>query len=184
MVECTGPIQGRRRIFWTTQPDSCGGVVSCAAECGIPGLALYTPESDPKARTFRNDDWIRGLALNMLGTDGRKDDTLCGHRPGARGGHWSDIFRGDGKSSGTQLRYVSKQTSVVDTVQVIQAHMQMTLQRMVDYGVASAVTVKVTYAGRNVYNANIEIIGTNGHTSRVGVVGNRLENSWVWDTTT
>ena len=183
MVECIGPVNGRRRIFWTTQPAACGNVASCSAECGIPGLSTYVPGDDPKARTFRTNDFVVGLALNMIGTDARQDDTRCGYRPGARGGHWSDAFRGDGKSSGTQLRYIKPQASIQDTVSVIQAHFQMTLQRLVDYGVASAVIVKVKYAGRNVFNVSAEIFGSDGRTSNVGVTGTRLENSWVWDTT-
>ena len=180
MVQCSGPVLGRRRIFWTTQPDACGSETSCQASCGSSGLETYVPEG-ADGRTFRNNDWVRGLALNILLTDAQKDDTACGHRPGARGGHWSDSYRTDGQKAGTQLRYIPRQKSVQDSVQLIQAYMAASLNKLVAYGVAAMVTVTVKYIGRNTYNADIEIIGQNGQTSRVGIVGNRLENSWVWE---
>lgn len=184
MVQCNGPVNGRRKIFWTTQPNACGVDESCVGECGTPGLVLYIPEGvTNKGRTIRNDNYVLGLAINMLLTDGRKDDTLCGHRPGARGGHWTDGYREDGLAAGTQIRYIAPQKSVSDTVKLIKIYTEATLAKLVRYGVASAVNVTVKYLGRGVIAQDIEIIGTNGITSRVGLTGSRLENSWVWETT-
>lgn len=182
-VQCNGPINGRRKIFWTTQAASCGVVSSCVGDCGSTGLETYIPLGTPDgARTIRTNDYVLGLALNILMTDGRKEDTPCGHRPGARGGHWSDSFRDDGQSSGTNIRYIAPQRSIADTVKLIQAHMQNSLNKLVTYGVANLVTVKTSYAGRGVIAADIEILGNDGQSARVGVTGKRIENSWVWGT--
>lgn len=184
MVQCNGPVNGRRKIFWTTQPDACGFEETCAGDCGAPGLVLTIPEGvTNKGRTIKNDNYVIGLALNMLLTDGRKDDTLCGHRPGARGGHWTDAYRDDGLWSGTSIRYIQPQKNVNDTVKLIKLHTEATLAKLVRYGVASSVNVMVRYLGRGVIGNDIQIIGSNGISSRVGITGSRIENSWVWETT-
>lgn len=181
MVQCNGPVTGRRKLFWTTQPDACGTTENCFGECGAPGLVSYIPLGRTDGgRTFRTNDYVRSLALNILLTDGRHEDVPCGYRPGARGGHWSDSFREDGITSGTNVRYLKPQKSVSDTVKIIQEYLRNSMQKLVRYGVATSVTVECTYAGGGVIDAVIIIFGTDGLTSRVGITGSRLENSWVW----
>lgn len=181
MVQCNGPVTGRRKLFWTTQPAACGVQTDCVGDCGSSGLLSYVPEGrTDNARTFRTNDYVRSLALNILLTDGRKEDKACGYRPGSRGGHWSDSFRTDGLSSGTNVRYLQPQKSINDTVLLVQEHLRVSMQKLVNYGVATAVSVTCTYAGNGIIDAVIIIIGTNGQTSRVGITGSRLENSWVW----
>lgn len=181
MVQCNGPVTGRRKLFWTTQPAACGVQTDCVGECGSSGLLSYIPEGRTDGgRTFRTNDFVRGLALNILLTDGRKEDKACGYRPGSRGGHWSDSFREDGITSGTNVRYLTPQKSVADTVKVVQEYMRDSMNKLVRYGVATAVEVVCTYAGQGVIDAIITIFGTDGQTSRVGITGSRLENSWVW----
>jgi phage gp46-like protein len=179
MADCNVSIQGRRKIFWTTQPDACGVVSACHSNCGSSGLRSFVPEGQ-KGRTFANSDYLRGLALNILFTDARKENRPCGYRPGAIGGHWSDSFRDDGKRAGTNLRDIPISYRIADSVKLIQAHMQSSLQKLVGYGVAQSVSVTVRYLGSNVFQSDIEIISADGERARVGVTGSRMENSWVW----
>lgn len=179
MNKCNDTINGRRKIFWTTQPDACGVVTSCHSDCGSSGLKSFVPAGQ-RGRTFANNDFVRGLALNILLTDARKEDAACGHKPGAVGGHWSDSYRDDGKRAGTNLRDVPTIYRVADTLKIMQAYAQSSLQKLVLYGVAQSVTVAVRYAGRNVFPMDVEIISTDGAVAKVGIVGNRMENSWVW----
>lgn len=179
MVDCNVPIQGRRKIFWTTQPDACGVVTSCHSNCGSSGLRSYVPQGQ-KGRTFANNDFVRGLAINILLTDARKEDKPCGYKPGAIGGHWSDSYRTDGKRAGTNLRDIPITYTIQESLRLIQAYMQTSLQKLVGYGVAQSVSVTVKYLGRNVFQADADIISADGEQTRVGVTGNRMENSWVW----
>lgn len=177
MAECIIPIEGRRKIFWTTQPDACGVESNCQSNCGSSGLKLKAQNG---GRTFATNDYVRSLALNIMLTKGRKADTACGYRPGARGGHWMDTFRNDGQLTGSQLWDLPTTYSVAESLKLIQALMQSSLQKLVAYGVAQSVDVTVTYAGGNVFSALVDIRGSDGNNSRVGVTGNRLENAWVW----
>lgn len=181
MAECNTPIQGRRRIFWVTQPEACGVVSDCHAECGSSGLRSFVPEGQ-QGRTFDTTEFVRGLAINILFTDARKESRNCGYNPGAIAGHWSDSFRDDGQRAGTNLRDIPAQKSVADSVKLIQATMQFSLQKLVSYGVARSVSVAVKYAGGNNFIAETEIIGMDGKTSKVGVTGTRMPNAWVWGT--
>lgn len=179
MAECNVPVQGRRKIFWTTQPDACGVTHHCHNDCGSSGLRSFVPQGQ-KGRTFATDNYVRGLAINIILTDARKEDRACGYRPGAIAGHWSDSYREDGKGAGTNLRDIPLTYTTSESIQLIQAYMQLSLQKLVDYGVAQSVTVAVKYAGRNNFQADIDIISTDGQNSKVGITGTRMENSWVW----
>jgi len=178
-MDCNVQIQGRRKIFWTTQPDACGVVADCHSNCGSSGLRSFVPQGQ-RGRTFATNDYVRGLALNILFTDARKGDRACGYRPGAIGGHWSDSFRDDGGRAGTNLRDIPISYKVADTVKLAQAYMLSALQKLVKYGVAQNVSVAVKYTGRNTFQADIDIISSDGQSTRVGVTGSRTENSWVW----
>lgn len=179
MTTCFTPINGRRRIFWTTQPDACGTYQLCLSECGSSGLVSRIPAGQ-EGRTFDTNDYVRGLALNILGTDGRRPDTACGYRPGARGGHWADSFRDDNLTCGTTIRDIPAQKSVTDCLGLIRVYLLQAMQKLVSYGVAQTVSVDVSYAGSNNFNATINVNGNDGTSSRVGITGTRLENAWVW----
>lgn len=182
MATCNGPITGRRRTFWVTQKDACGVAQNCDVPCGVPGLRLYRPEgAGEDEASIATDDYITGLAINILGTDGIKDDVFCGHRPGARGGHWSDSFRDDGETSGTQSRYIEPQGSISENVSLIKAQIERSLRKLIKYEVATSVTVEANYVGGNAVKLSVVITGTNGKNSRVGIIGNRLKNSWAWE---
>ena len=185
--ECGIGLYSRRRTFWTTQPLACGTFDSCGDSCGFAGLELATendaPIDDPNTqpRFIRNDNFVRGLALNILLTDGRKPETDCGYSPLGRGGHWSDSFRDDGFTSGTLLRSLPAAGAIRDLVNLARVYAQADLDKLVDpYGVASEVSVVSTYGGGNKVNLSIQIIGIAGATTRIGVIGSRLKNSWAW----
>lgn len=185
---CAAPVVGRRRIFWSTQPDACGVRPGCVSECGSAGLTLVLPGDDArlvdpcsKARSIATSEYVRGLALNMLLTDARKHDTECGYLPGAINGHWSETYMSNGKPVGTSLRYLATVSSILDAVAIIKVYAAETLNKLVDYGVASRVDVTASYKGRNQITLDVLITGTDGLTSRVGLSGTRLENSWAWN---
>lgn len=193
--------EGReRRIFWATQPDACAPQELCpdaynTSLCGTPGLQLievcdevqmaqlgcHAPcQAPPIGRTIVTANWVEGLLLNILGTDMRRDDDECGHLPGRRGGHWTDSFRSDNLLSGTRLRHISPNCSVVDMISQVQAAIDEAGAKLMQWGVARSVTVAVTYRGRNTLQADISIIGESGERLRVGLSGSRLANGYVW----
>lgn len=196
MSRCAPGPASRRRIFWATQPDACGVVEECGP-CGVPGLSLVAPdgcatmECNPAAsspcpgvpgpRSIDNTNYVRGLALNILLTDQRREDTECGHRPGERGGHWSDAYRRDGQLSGSRLRNeVPCKGSVNEAVNLIRGYAQADLEKLVRAGVAVRVEVEARYAGNNVIDLDAKIFGMAGDLVTVGISGTRLANGWAW----
>lgn len=176
MVTCTVADSDRRRRFWVTQPDACGIDATCG-DCAKPGLR---PIDQVQGRTIDTSEYVRGLALNILLTNGRKADTLCGTAPGTRGGHWSDSFR-TGPASGSALRQAKLTGRISDQVAEIQALAKHDLEKLILYKVATAVDVTATYAGRNKVLLSVKIFGQDGKSTAVAVTGTRLENSWVWN---
>lgn len=178
MNACGAVSADRRRVFWTTQPEGCGTALdACGNECAQPGLSLLSVAG---GKTFANNDYVRGLALNMLLTQGRRPDNDCGYRPGARGGHWQDTFRDDGQSSGSLMLNVPQKASVRECLTLIQAYAEATLGKLVTLGVASSVTVQVDYVGAGNVNVAASIYGQGVEISKVGVTVARLQNGWVW----
>lgn len=167
----------QRRRFWATQPDVCGTSVDCGAECSVSGLSLI---SSGGGKTIVTSDWVRGLALNILLTDGRSPDKPCGYRPGSQGGHWSESFRTDGEKIGTLVRKLPSAASVRESVALVRATLTAELQRLVTVGIAKSVTVDATYLGGNRMAATINIIAPDGTIVRVGMTGARNSNAWAW----
>lgn len=188
LARCSVAPAGRRRVFWATQPAVCGNTELCTNDvhgpnCGRPGLewiGAADPEGD--GRTISTDNWIEGLILNILLTDAQREDALCGHLPGQRGGHWSDSFRTDGASAGSRVRHISPTCSVAQMVALVEGAINDDLQRLVTWAVALAVAVRVTYRGNNVLWADIEVTGLAGDRIAVGLAGTRLTNAWAWTT--
>lgn len=179
-MSCLAVAADRRRIFWTTQPDPCGTDRDCSGDqCGRPGLQLVAGNG---GRSFANNDFVRGLILNILLTDGRREDTLCGYRPGSRGGHWSDSFREDGARAGSTLRLTDTTgLSYRDAAALLQTIAESDLQKLVTMGVATQVKVTVSYRGRGVLFMEVQVIGQSGDVTRVGVTGTQMRNAWVWN---
>lgn len=203
---CRPVAPDRTRTFWTTQPDACGTGDLCGTECGRPGLSIirthldncgicaccgvnpwqpFGPCPTPREqspRTIANTDWVRSLALNMLLTDARKADTSCGRRPGSLNGHWSESFVEDGTKLGTALRYIDvSQGGIRDIMVKVKVALTETLQKLVSYGVAAKVDVDVTYAGRGLISAAVDIlIVHSGMNSNVALSGSYVSNQWAW----
>lgn len=169
--------QGRRRTFWTTQPEACGAQPDdclMGQECGRPGLQLI-------GSSYATGEWLRGLVINILHTDGKLPDSRCGFVPGTQGGHWSESFRSDGQKIGTLIRTIQPQTSIRDALALVKARMIADLSRLVDpMKLALKIDVTTSYLGGNRVQVNIVIVGQSGETTRVGMTGDRLQNSWVW----
>lgn len=180
MVECTTITTQRRRLFWATQVDGCGSETRCGVDCGEPNLA-YTTQSG-NTRTLKTTDWIKGLVINMLMTDGRRADKPCGYAPGSQGGHWSESFiEGGDPTIGTLMRTVPPTGTTAAATALVAAHAQATLQRLVTRGVAMSVDATATYVGIGKVQLNIAVVGVDGVTSQVGIDGARLTNGWVWN---
>lgn len=194
MASCNTPSIGRRRSFWTTQ--LCDTFIDeCGNECGRYGLQLYCPE-DPedfrckehdtptKTRSIRTNDWVKSLALNILLTNGRRADAVCGWKPGTRGGHWSDSYRngiGEGSTAGSLVRDLHSHGRVADAISELRAIVEYDMQKMVTYGIAQSVEVEVTYKGANTAQVDITIYGVDGETNNVGMTATRNKNSWLWN---
>lgn len=132
-------------------------------------------------RTISTANWIQGLVLNMLLTDGRHEDKECGWRPGGMNGHWSESFIEGGSKIGTSLRYMPTGTSINEAVRTVKAYIQDTLQKLVLYKVATGVEVEVVYLGGGNVSATATIKGSSGTLAKVGLTGSRLANSWAWN---
>lgn len=197
MATCNAVSNRGFRKFWTTKPANCGAYqTGCNGEieCGIPGLQLdtvvdpcqplgcYADCASPiLGKTINTDDYVAGLALNILGTNAETMATACGVRPGTRGGYWADSFRKDGAKTGSRLRQLPSSGSMNELVALAEAYAKADLAKLVSpYGVASKVDVKAMYRGGGTMAIDATITGTNGTTSNVNVSGNRLQNGWVW----
>lgn len=200
MTSCLTPLQTRRRLFWSTQPDSCGDYDICGYNCGKPGLSYEDDQGnkcgceccppatvDPSCLPFASNqitiatnDWLRGLIINMLYTDGRKEDTPCGYAPGSQGGHWTESYINT--KIGTLLRDLPLSGSITEQLNLVAAYAQSSLQRLVDYGVATSVEVKATYQGGLTALLDIQVFGRGGvGNARVGISGQSSPNGWVWN---
>lgn len=185
-------------MFWTTQPDACkpdcdencgsslatcGSQEVCGVNCGVPGLALIDDyESDREgAKRFVDTEWLRGLMINMLMTDGRKADTACGFRPGSQGGHWSESYMGGDQTVGTLLRDVPSTVRAAEAVALVRAYAQATMDRLVQRGLATKVEVFAEYIGLGRVQLDIIAYGTRGGNARVGFAGERIEHGWTWE---
>lgn len=184
MATCVETSVDRRRLFWATQPDSCGSETRCGYACGVAGLSYADDDITIEAgdtRTILTTDWIRGLVINMLMTDGREPNTACGYRPNSQGGHWSQSYLQDGTSDvGTLLRTVAPNLTVNETLATVVAYAKSTLQRLVARGVAVDVEVTGAYAGSGTIQLNVIVYGQDQTITKVGLDGSRLKQSWVW----
>ena len=203
-MNCSFPKDLRTPTFWTTQPDACGSGEDCAGNvCGSLGLAFAKkadcalgcsccgegpavnndcspPPFYEEPKTFVNTNWLRGLALNMLNTNARRADSVCGVRPGALAGHWSESYNANGPRFGTHLRELTPKGSIRELVQAITLELQTTLGKLVTYGVATKVDVAVVYRGNATVSADATLYTTSGLTEMVGLTAKKTGNTWAW----
>lgn len=179
-LQCLPLDTPTRRKFWTTSLDSCVPDTCGTLHCGKPGLTIVENE-DKTAATFATDDWITSTALNMLMTDARRRDSKCGYAPGTLNGHWSESFIGEQNAEiGTHVRYIDPKLSVRDAVLQIKAEVQLTLNRLVRYGIAIEVKVETKYQGDGLVSMIIDIFGSAVDPTRIALSAKRSDNSWAW----
>lgn len=178
MVLCVESTVGRRRLFWATQPGACGVEATCTSDCGIPGFELETANGQGSIST---DDWLRGLMINMLMTDGRMADTACGYNPNGQGGHWSESYISAGDGIGTLMRTIPPAGRVQALEAQLAAYAKQTLQKLVSRGVARSVDVVVKYVSGGNFSVNASVFGVDSRTSKVGLSAQRLDNGWIWN---
>lgn len=179
MASCGSSPLGRRNLFWATQPGACGDTAVCGSDCGHPGLEPLTDSAG--AVTLSTDNWLQGLVINMLMTDGRRPDQACGYAPGGQGGHWSASYMSADTGLGTLLRTATTVGRVQQLTALITSYAQSTMQRLVTRGVAVDVSVDGSYLGEGKYQLDIIIVGLHNTVTRVGLSGARLANGWVWE---
>lgn len=199
--ECLTALDVGLRNFWTTQPTACGtGYDECGDVCARPGLELehvYDPCPDTRgcyvARDCRSDrppqllgatiathDYVRSLALNILGTDAEREPIGgCPVRIGKRVGYWADAYRTDGLKSGARLRQMVLSGTMTQAAKLAQAYLARDLQKLVAYGVAKSIDVTANYLGGATISLEAVIHGDAGDTA-LTVAGTRLANEWVW----
>ena len=191
MIEqpCLDQSIGRRRVFWTTQPQACGEYTLCGHPCQIPGLE-YVDNDDPYPdqglppassgyRTIRNDEWLLSLILNILNTRARTD-MKC-PSPAAVYGHWSESYREDGLWVGSRLWNAADKSyvRVNDSVKAIEAAIKADMAKLVHLGVADSVDVVATYQGRN--TVAVVVTATKMNARHVlNLSGSFVSDSWMW----
>ena len=198
LSRCAVAPARQRRLFWATQA-SCGSVPLCqgpsseaAKDCGSAGLVVECipdpcdlgchDDCPPRilGTKISTGNWVSGLVLNILLTDARFEDSECGSRPGNRGGHWSESFRGDNRKTGSRIRQIDADCSIGETLQLVEGYVEDDLSSLLVWGVAKSIDVVATYGGSNRVDTTITIIGERDDEIRVGVTGTRLKNGWVW----
>jgi hypothetical protein len=177
---------GNRRIFWTTRPEACGEYMMCGYPCSIPGLE-YVDSQEPyvspgqAGRTISNDEWVRGLILNILNTRARNDRPCPS--PASVYGHWSESFITDGSwlYIGSTLWNAAEKlwARCEDGVKAIEAAIRADMGKLIAQGIISAVTVHATYHKRSHVDVVIDTVTSTGR-ARIDLSGAFVSESWVW----
>jgi hypothetical protein len=130
-------------------------------------------------RTISNDQWLRGLVLNILNTKARTD--LKCPSPAAVYGHWSESYRGDGLYVGSTLwNAVAKSyTRVADSVKAIGSAIRADMAKLTALKIADSVEVKAIYKGGN--RVDVEITATVTNARHVlNLSGSLATGTWTW----
>ena len=190
---CNATPCDRRRLFWSTQPDCGADPEDCGVTCGVPGLRMVEqqcrsadgcdapPNCDPiQPKTIATDNWVRGLALNILLTDGPREADYCGFRPGLRGGFWAGAFVSPNYRVGSRLRQMTGKGTIYQVMAAAEAAVAADLQTLTAHGVAKSVDVVGSYIGGGRVALKITIIGERDDRTNIGIAGSRIANSWIW----
>jgi hypothetical protein len=181
---CISQTAGRRRVFWTTQPQACGEYMACGVQCLIPGL-VYVDQTEPyvsiagRGRTIQNDNWLRSLVLNILNTRARTD-VKC-PSPAAVFGHWSESYRDDGLYVGATLwnAAAKPQVRVSDAVKAIGAAISADVGKLITMKLVDNVDVQTVYAGRSTVAVTIALFAANvKHV--IDLSGTFTTGNWAW----
>lgn len=209
-IPCIPPPRSRFRHFWATQPnvcpptegdcnwldpnnqegctspglgllvttDPCWGQLSCAPCDG--GGALPDCRAPITGASIATNDYVRGLVINILGTNAAQKSSKCGNIPGQRQGYWLDSITGD--TSGSSIRYVPTVSfNTAQSLQFVQMQAQADLQVLIKYGVANQVTVTSMYLGNGTIGLKIVVEGVDDETTVVNSTMTKISNAWVWN---
>jgi len=174
---CLEANLGRQRSFWSTQPDACGESVLCESSCVIPGLTYVDSED---GRTISNDDWLRGLLLNILSTRARSDQKCPS--PSAVYGHWSESYRQDGLHIGSRIYDTAERSyrRTNDSVNAICTMVKADAAKLVAMGLATAVDAVCTYRGGSVVDVIITLSASSGGRKTINFAGALSPGGWEW----
>lgn len=178
MSHCISAVNAQRRHFWSSQITDCDIGDSCGASCHEVNLELIHTDD---GATISTDNWVVGIAMNILLTDARREDTACGYVPRAINGHWSENFIAGDIRVGTGLRYIPPAANINESVALIVAYARNSLEKLMTYGVAQDVNVTGSYIGGAQMQLNIEITSQDGSTNRVAITAQRTNNQWRWN---
>jgi hypothetical protein len=162
--------------------DSCGRYNLCGEECSIPGLQYVDkPTTDlPEGRTIANDDWIRSLILNILGTRARSD--LKCPTPAGTYGHWSESYRDDGLYIGTRVYNMAEKSyiRILDGVKAIGSAIRSDVGKLIIMGIADDVDVDVVYRGRSRVDVTVTVTVRSVRRT-LNLAGTYSSDTWVWN---
>lgn len=205
-VYCIPPPRSRFRKFWATQLNACPSEdadPNCADPNGLlrcegAGLQLqyqYDPcfqELNWKGGTFSQcgqnvtgatistDNWVAGLMINILGTNAQQAKSICGNRPGQKGGYWLDDI--SGAKSGSSIRYIPTTGYTVNQqVEYVRQTALVDMNKLITYGVAKSVAVSAKYLGRQTIGLIITAVGVDDITTVVNSSITKISNAWVWN---
>jgi len=190
---CLDKDVGRRRIFWTTRPEACGAYDMCGHACSIPGLEyvdrldLPYPDSSPPGtadigyRTISNDEWVRGLILNIINTRARNDRPCPS--PASVYGHWSESFFREGEwlYIGSTLWNAAEKlyARCQDAVKAIEAAIRADMGKLIAQGIVQSVAVHAVYHRQSHVDVMIDTVTSTGRT-RIDLSGAFVSESWIW----
>jgi len=183
---CLAKDVGNRRIFWTTRPDVCGEYNMCGHQCTIPGLEYIDLEEpyvslDQAGRTIANDEWVRGLILNIINTRARNDRPCPS--PASVYGHWSESFLREGEwfYIGSTLWNAAEKmyARCADAVRAIEAAIRADMGKLIAQGIVQSVAVHATYHTQNHVDVVIDTVTSTGQ-ARINLSGAFVSESWVW----
>jgi phage gp46-like protein len=192
---CTEQNVGRRRVFWTTQPQACGSYTLCGAECVIPGLEyekINTVYVNPRPgekifptpggegyKTIKTTGWLTSLVLNILNTRSRSD--LRCPTPASVYGHWSESYRDDGLYIGSTLWNAAAKSypRTSDAVKAVQAAVRADMNKLVAMGIAESVEVEAIYLGTGNVGVTVTVYTMTGR-SKINLSGTFVSESWEW----
>ncbi len=131
-------------------------------------------------RTIKNDEWLKGLIINILNTRARTD-AKC-PAPSAVYGHWSESYRDDNLWVGSRMWNAAEKPyiRILDAVNAIGAADRADMSKLVALQLCSSVDVQASYAGRN--RVDIVITAFVSRASHVlNLSGTFASDTWVWN---
>lgn len=171
MVDCIDKKLDNRKVFWTNfinvKNNKCFDV-------SIPIL------SKDRGVVLHTSDYIRSLVINILFTQAEGKSSLCGEKPSMRGGHWSTSFTGI--DVGTNLDFETSAYSIDQVEALGKSTIKTSLNRLIDYGIATNIEVNSFIDDNDVINFQINVYSFDNRNHRILLNRNEsVRNIWVWN---